>query len=112
LDVQREVQREPIALVTLILSVIRSGLAFSVGMGWIILTESQMEQALVFAGALFLLIDVLATVWMRQQVTPVFQFRKRVQEAINAGKHDEVRAPILPKPVTPPPSDVVAAGLQ
>lgn len=81
---------EPVALVNLVLSVIRSGLAFAVGMGWLILTPQQTDQALVFASALFLLIDFAAAMWIRQQVAPVEKFSKPVQSALKRGEHEKV----------------------
>jgi hypothetical protein len=82
---------EPVAVINLVLSVIRSGLAFAVGMGWIFLTPEQTEQALVFASAVFLLVDVAATWWIRQKVAPVEKFPISVQLALDEGRHKDVR---------------------
>ena len=80
---------EPVAVVNLVLGVIRSGLAFAVGMDWFVMTPQQMDQALVFAAALSLLIDFLATWWIRSRVTPIAKLPAMVQKAVEQGRHDE-----------------------
>ena len=92
------VNREPVLTVNMILSVVRSGLLMLIALDVFNLTNQQLESVLGFAAAVSLVVDAAANAWVRAKVVPVKKFRVRVQDAINKGQAEEVRAPIVAKP--------------
>lgn len=104
-------KNEPVAIGVMVISALKSFLLLGASMGWFDLTPQQQDAWLGFASALNLLVDGALMIFIRHQVTPVRKFRKRVQDAINKGHHEEVRAPAVPLAArhTPPPPDVPGA---
>lgn len=66
---------EPVMWAQMALSLLRAALLWVLAMGWVTLSQAQLEQTLAFGGTLFLFVDAAAGWWARSRVKPVAKIK-------------------------------------
>ena len=68
---------EPVMWVQMAMSLVRAALLWVLAMGWLTLSQDQLEQTLAFGGTAFLALDFFAGRWIRARVVPTAKLEQQ-----------------------------------
>lgn len=70
---------EPVLWIQAVQSVLRNGFLMAIGLGWVALDQSQLEQVLLFSASVFFVAEMVLGGWLRSLVTPTVKFTQTKQ---------------------------------